>query len=128
MNQFLTTYRQTRISTAFSGDAFCYRFNGKDTCKGWRIPLDEIKYNEQQDHESGLHYYGARYYDSETLAGWLSVDPMTDKYPSVSSYAYCVWNPVKLVDPDGRKIRYAPGTSESFKKQFAETVKYMNSK
>ena len=53
---------------------------------------------------------------------------MTDKYPSVSSYAYCVWNPVKLVDPDGRKIRYAPGTSESFKKQFAETVKYMNSK
>ena len=26
---------------------------------------------------------------------------MMDKYPSVSPYAYCVWNPVKLVDPDG---------------------------
>ena len=30
---------------------------------------------------------------------------MADKYPSISPYAYCAWNPVKLVDPDGRKIR-----------------------
>lgn len=33
---------------------------------------------------------------------WLSVDPMADKYPSISPYAYCAWNPVKLVDPDGQ--------------------------
>ena len=26
---------------------------------------------------------------------------MSDKYPSISPYAYCAWNPVKLVDPDG---------------------------
>lgn len=30
---------------------------------------------------------------------WLSVDPMADKYPSISPHAYCAWNPVKLVDP-----------------------------
>ena len=35
---------------------------------------------------------------------WLSVDPMADKYPSISPYAYCNWNPVKLVDPDGREV------------------------
>lgn len=35
---------------------------------------------------------------------WLSVDPLADKYPSLSPYAYCAWNPVKLVDPDGREI------------------------
>ncbi len=35
---------------------------------------------------------------------WLSVDPMADKYPSLSPYNYCAWNPVKLVDPDGRDI------------------------
>ena len=35
---------------------------------------------------------------------WLSIDPMSDKYPSISPYAYCAWNPVKLVDPDGREI------------------------
>ena len=26
---------------------------------------------------------------------------MADKYPSISPYAYCAWNPMKLVDPDG---------------------------
>ena len=29
---------------------------------------------------------------------------MADKYPGISPYAYCAWNPVKLVDPDGREI------------------------
>ena len=35
---------------------------------------------------------------------WLSVDPMADKYPSMSPYSYCAWNPMKLVDPDGREV------------------------
>ena len=35
---------------------------------------------------------------------WLSVDPLADKYPGISPYAYCAWNPVKLVDPDGAEI------------------------
>ena len=39
-----------------------------------------------------------------TLSIWLSVDPMSDKYPGVSPYAYCANNPVRLVDPDGREI------------------------
>ena len=51
--------------------------------------------------ETGFSYFGARYYDSDVLTGWLSVDPMADKYPRLSPYAYCGWNPVKLVDPDG---------------------------
>jgi hypothetical protein len=34
----------------------------------------------------------------------LSVDPLSDKYPSLSPYAYCAGNPVVLVDPDGRSI------------------------
>jgi len=35
---------------------------------------------------------------------WLSVDPMSDKYPSMSPYNYCANNPVMLVDPDGREF------------------------
>ena len=31
----------------------------------------------------------------------LSVDPMSDKYPSTSPYAYCRNNPIVLVDPNG---------------------------
>ena len=61
-----------------------YSFNGKE-----------------KDYESGYHYYGARYYWSEVLTGWLSVDPMMDKYPSMSPYNYCAWNPVNVVDPNG---------------------------
>ena len=36
---------------------------------------------------------------------WLSVDPLAEKYPNISSYVYCANNPVKYVDPDGRKFR-----------------------
>ena len=60
---------------------------------------------KERDSETGFSYFGARYYDSDILTGWLSVDPLADKYPNLSPYAYCAWNPVKLVDPDGRKIR-----------------------
>ena len=43
----------------------------------------------------------ARHYNS-ALSIWLSVDPMSDKYPGVSPYTYCANNPVRLVDPEGR--------------------------
>ena len=83
---------------------------------------------KERDAETGYSYFGARYYDSDLSGLFLSVDPMSDKYPSISPYSYCAWNPLRLVDPDGNKIRYAPGTSEKFKRQFRQTVKYMNKK
>ncbi len=55
---------------------------------------------KEKDSETGLSYFGARYYSSD-LSIWLSVDPMSDKYPSLSPYVYCANNPVKLVDPNG---------------------------
>ena len=55
---------------------------------------------KEKDAETGYHYFGARYYNSD-LSLWLSVDPMSDKYPSLSPYNYCAWNPLKIVDPDG---------------------------
>ena len=59
---------------------------------------------KEKDEETGYGYFGARYMDHELMTMWLSVDPMSDKYPSISPYAYCAWNPVKLVDPDGREF------------------------
>ena len=59
---------------------------------------------KERDEETGYGYFGARYMDHELMTMWLSVDPMADKYPSISPYNYCAWNPVKLVDPDGREV------------------------
>ena len=56
---------------------------------------------KELDEETGYSYFGARYYDPAVLTAWLSVEPMSDKYPSISPYAYCAWNPLKLVDPEG---------------------------
>ena len=56
---------------------------------------------KEKDSETGYHYFGARYYNSD-LSIWLSVDPMADKNPSISPYGYCSWNPMRLIDPDGR--------------------------
>ena len=55
---------------------------------------------KERDTETGLSYFGARYYSSD-LSIWLAVDPMSGKYPSLSPYVYCADNPVKLVDPNG---------------------------
>ena len=55
---------------------------------------------KERDSETSLSYFGARYYSSD-LSIWLSVDPMSDKYPSMSPYTYCVNNPIKIIDPNG---------------------------
>ena len=64
-----------------------YLFNGKE--------LDE---------ETGLYYYGARYYDPK-MSVWYSTDPMEMDYPGTSSYGYCLGNSVKFIDIYGM----APG-------------------
>ena len=58
---------------------------------------------KEKDIETGYSYFGARYYSSD-LSVWLSVDPMSDKYPSLSPYVYCADNPIKLVDPNGEEV------------------------
>jgi hypothetical protein len=37
---------------------------------------------------------------------------MADKYPNISPYAYCAWNPVRLVDPDGEEIILSKSAEE----------------
>ena len=99
------------------GEVFVEERNAK-----WSTPY---KFNgKEQDEETGLCYYGARYYDPRTSV-WLSVDPLAEKYPNMSSYVYCANNPVKYVDPDGRDWAEVT-TGEG--KDLKTTIKWFDSK
>jgi len=63
-----------------------YKFNGKEL-----------------DTETGLAYYGARYYSPE-LGIWYGVDPLMEKYSASSPYVFCAGNPVKYIDPNGKNV------------------------
>lgn len=68
------------------GDGQPYRYNGKE-----------------MDRMHGLDWvdYGSR---MKGDLGFTTVDPLCEKYYSISPYAYCANNPIRYVDPDGEKI------------------------
>ena len=66
-----------------------------------RPPAESYTFSaKERDAETGLSYFGSRYYSSD-LSIWLSVDPMSDKYPYQSGFVYCGNNPIKVIDPKG---------------------------
>ena len=65
---------------------------------GWATPY---KFNGKElDDETGMYYYGARYYDPR-LSLWHGVDPLASKFPSMSPYAYANNNPISFIDVGG---------------------------
>ena len=52
------------------------------------------------DEETGLYYYGARYYDPR-LSLWMSVDPLAEMGLNLSPYNFMFNNPLILIDPHG---------------------------
>ncbi len=64
-----------------------YRYNGKE--------LDRKNNLDWMD-------YGARHFAGH--GQWTSPDPLAEKYYDWSPYVYCVGNPIKFVDPDGRHV------------------------
>jgi len=65
-----------------------YKFTGKE--------LDRFNTLDFYDFDARAYY--------PALMRFMSVDPLAGKYPGVSPYAYCLNNPVKYVDPDGRDV------------------------
>ncbi len=64
----------------------------------WNTPY---KFSAKElDDETGYSYFGARYYDPN-ISIWLSVDPLSDKYPRYTPFNYTLNNPVKYTDPNG---------------------------
>jgi len=59
------------------------------------------------------------------MSSWgrfTSVDPLCEKYYSISPYAYCLNNPVRYNDPDGRWIPDAEGNLIAEKGDDAQTL------
>jgi RHS repeat-associated protein len=75
-----TSYRASKSGIEVS--ARRYRYTGKE-----------------RDEETGLYYYGARYY-AAWLGRWTSADPL-GLQAGVNLYLYCRAGPVRYVDPDG---------------------------
>jgi len=65
--------------------ALPYRYNGKE--------LEAMNGLNQYD-------YGARRRGAG-LPIWTAVDPLAEKYYSISPYVYCAGNPINAIDPDG---------------------------
>ena len=74
----------------FSGNKYRYGFNGKEND-------NEVKgEGNQQD-------YGMRVYDPR-ISKFLSVDPLTKKYPELTPYQFASNSPIQAVDLDGQEI------------------------
>jgi RHS repeat-associated protein len=69
-----------------------------------RVGSEDYLFTGKQKDSTGLSYYGARYYDPE-VGRFLTRDPvkgqLTDPQ-TLNAYSYCLGNPLKYVDPDGR--------------------------
>ena len=60
------------------------------------------------DEETGLYYYGARYYEPR-LTLWISVDSKQEEYYEHSTYCFSGNNPIKYIDFNGKEWKDLDG-------------------
>ena len=67
---------------------------------GWIHPEIHCFTGKELSVETGLYDFSARFLQT-SLGRFTTIDPLAEKYPNISPYAYCNGNPVNFVDPDG---------------------------
>src|SRR6056297_1269836 len=91
------------------------------------VSLKRYKYvGKERDEETGLYYYGARYY-AAWIARFVSVDPLQHDYPIYTPYQYAGNQPIIAIDLDGlepKKVEETEGFKAFSKTEFGN--KYLN--
>ncbi|MEC5395958.1 RHS repeat domain-containing protein, partial [Bergeyella sp. RCAD1439] len=112
-----------------------YLFNGKEL-----------------DSETGLYYYGARYYDAR-VSLWLGTDPLSGYNPimeiehyidgehnggvfnpmNFATYSYTYQNPILYIDPNGKQVQfdvggYLQGQFDALGAEIDRKIKYASKK
>jgi len=110
------------IRTCSDYSPFGVELDGR-TVSGDRYGFNGMHKDDEIKGEGNSYDFGASMYDSR-LGKWLSIDPLSVKFPSISPYVFCKNNPVYFVDSDGRapqdwflnqktgKLIYIKGESE----------------
>ena len=76
--------------------------------------VNRYKYSGKEwDNKHSAYDFEARMY-MPPYAHFTTMDPLCEKYYSLSPYAYCAGNPVNLVDPDGREIWIRANNSNEY--------------
>ncbi len=93
----------TRLVTDESGNPVTdvsYSPFGENTSAGEK---ESYLYTGKEEDSTGLYYFGARYYDSET-GRFITRDPLPGSLlvpQTHNQYVYCLNNPLKYTDPTG---------------------------
>ena len=91
-----SSFAEQRRSGSFNNP---YKFNDYGG-KSFKKAFDEhTARSAELDPETGLYYYGARYYNPRTSV-FISIDPLTEQ--TMTPYQYTYQNPVRYIDPDGK--------------------------
>lgn len=68
------------------------------------VEIGEVLFNTQTNEVVGFVEVKDSLIELKPELQSMSVDPHCEKYYSISPYAYCMNNPVKFIDPDGKDI------------------------
>ncbi|GHV25198.1 hypothetical protein FACS1894176_03110 [Bacteroidia bacterium] len=85
---------------------FYYPYGMTSSNESWNLNKQPYKFGGKEYetmHGLNLLDFVARPYDPVT-GRFLTPDPLAEKYPWLSTYAYCANNPVKYVDPNGEDL------------------------
>jgi RHS repeat-associated protein len=100
LNTTSTAYFEADVQTVQDYYAFGMQMPGRKLSGGYRFGFNGKENDNEVKGEGNQQDYGMRIYDGR-IGKFLSVDPITNKYPFLTPYQFSSNNPVLCIDIDG---------------------------